>query len=158
MFVWHGAKENGLLGSKWPTVPKTSIVAGLDGDMIGRNNPDSAALLGAQSPHKNSGELVAMAMQSNNEGPRFKLDTLWDKTTYVEGWYFRSDHLLYAMPVILLSFLLHFGMQITTHQWMKVQENYPKLKRMTDWMYRTGWKVTNTIKRPALESGLELKR
>ncbi|MFX8519955.1 M28 family peptidase, partial [Acinetobacter baumannii] len=58
LFVWHGAEERGLLGSKWysahPTVPKESIVAVLNGDMIGRNNPDSAALLGSQPPHRNS--------------------------------------------------------------------------------------------------------
>ena len=59
LFVWHGAEERGLLGSKWysshPTVSKASIVAVLNGDMIGRNNPDSAGLLGVQPPHKNSG-------------------------------------------------------------------------------------------------------
>ncbi|MFX9012107.1 M28 family peptidase, partial [Acinetobacter baumannii] len=78
--VWHGAEERGLLGSKWysvhPTVPKESSVAVLNGDMIGRNNPDSAALLGSQPPHRNSVDLVNMAMAANNEGPKFKLDTL----------------------------------------------------------------------------------
>jgi len=37
LFVWHGAEERGLLGSKWfashPTVPQSSIVAVLNGDM-----------------------------------------------------------------------------------------------------------------------------
>lgn len=88
LFVWHGAEERGLLGSKWysshPTVSKSSIVAVLNGDMIGRNNPDSAALLGVQSPHRNSSELVAMGLAANNEGPEFKLDTLWDKTDHIE--------------------------------------------------------------------------
>ena len=37
-----------------PMVPLQQIVAVLNGDMIGRNNPDSAALLGAQPPHRNS--------------------------------------------------------------------------------------------------------
>ncbi len=88
LVVIHGAEERGLLGSRWysshPTVEKSSIVAVLNGDMIGRNNPDSAALLGVQAPHKSSAELVKMALDANAEGPKFKLDTLWDKQHYYE--------------------------------------------------------------------------
>jgi hypothetical protein len=163
LFVWHGAEERGLLGSRWyashPTVAKTSIVAVLNGDMIGRNNPDSAALLGAQTPHKNSSELVAMAMRSNNEGPKFKLDTLWDKPTHVEGWYFRSDHLPYARagyPAIFFTTLLHPDYHTPMDEAARI--DYGKLKKMTDWMYRTGWKVANTNKRPAVEPGFKLER
>lgn len=163
LFVWHGAEERGLLGSKWyashPTVPKSSIVAVLNGDMIGRNNPDSAALLGVQPPHKNSSDLVNMALQSNDEGPKFKLDTLWDKTTHVEGWYFRSDHLPYAragFPAIFFTTLLHSDYHTPMDEAGRI--DYGKLKRMTDWMYRTGWKVANTNKPPALEPGFKLER
>jgi Zn-dependent M28 family amino/carboxypeptidase len=49
LFVIHGAEERGLLGSRWhaahPVVPKESIVAVLNGDMIGRNDNNEAALL-----------------------------------------------------------------------------------------------------------------
>ena len=90
LFVWHGAEERGLLGSKWfsahPTVPEESIVAVLNGDMIGRNHPDSAALLGVQPPHRNSAELVAMALEAHKEGSYFKLDSLRNKVEHVEGW------------------------------------------------------------------------
>ena len=100
LFVWHGAEERGLLGSRWyvdhPTVPHSQIVAVLNGDMIGRNDPDSAALLGAQPPHKNSNALVEAALRANAELTHFKLDTIWDRPTHAEGWYFRSDHLPYA--------------------------------------------------------------
>jgi hypothetical protein len=163
LFVWHGAEERGLLGSKWyashPTVATSSIVAILNGDMIGRNNPDSAALLGAQVPHRNSSELVAMAMQSNNEGPKFKLDTMWDKTTHIEGWYFRSDHLPYAragFPAIFFTTLLHPDYHTPMDEAARI--DYPKLKRMTEWMYRTGWKVASASKRPAVEPGFKLER
>ena len=58
LFVWHGAEERGLMGSRWyvkhPTVPLKSIVAVLNGDMLGRNDPKTAALLGALPPHRNS--------------------------------------------------------------------------------------------------------
>ena len=50
-------------------VPKTSIVAVLNGDMIGRNSPDSAALLGVQPPHRNSRDLVAIALAANAGRP-----------------------------------------------------------------------------------------
>jgi hypothetical protein len=163
LFVWHGAEERGLLGSRWYsshlTVPATSIVAVINGDMIGRNKPDSAALLGAQPPHRNSAELVAMAMQANNEGPKFKLDTLWDKTTHVEGWYFRSDHLPYAragFPALFFTTLLHTDYHTPMDEANRI--DYAKLKRMTDWMYRTGWKVANANRRPALEPDFKLER
>lgn len=163
LFVWHGAEERGLLGSRWysshPTVPASSIVAVLNGDMIGRNNPDSAALLGVQPPHKNSSDLVAMGMAANNEGPKFKLDTLWDKINHIEGWYFRSDHLPYAragIPAIFFTTLLHPDYHTPMDEANRI--DYTKLKRMTEWMYRTGWKVANADKRPALEADFKLER
>src|SRR6185369_15948609 len=88
LFVWHGAEERGLLGSRWyaehPTVPRGSIVAVLNGDMIGRNNPDSAALLGVQPPHLNSRALAAAAFAANDAYIGFKVDTLWDRPTHNE--------------------------------------------------------------------------
>ena len=163
LFVIHGAEERGLLGSRYysshPTVPITSIVAVLNGDMIGRNNPDSAALLGVQSPHKNSSDLVAMALEANNEGPKFKLDTLWDKPTHVEGWYFRSDHLPYArlgIPSLMYTTLLHPDYHTPLDNAQNI--DYDKLKKMADWMYRTGWKVANATERPAKDANFKLER
>jgi len=163
LFVWHGAEERGLLGSRYysanPTVKKESIVAVLNGDMIGRNASDSAAVLGAQPPHKNSNTLVSMALQANDEGPKFKLDTLWDKVQHVEGWYFRSDHLPYAragIPSIFFTTLLHPDY----HTPMDDAEHidYKKLTKMTQWIYRTGWKVANSNQKPDLIPGFKLER
>lgn len=163
LFVWHGAEERGLLGSRWyvanPTVPKGSIVAVLNGDMIGRNRPDSAALLGVQAPHRNSPELVAMAMAANTEGPAFKLDTLWDKPTHIEGWYFRSDHLPYAragIPALFYTTLLH-GDYHTPMDEPKTLDVH-KIAMVADWMFRTGLKVANTPKKPALDPAFKLER
>lgn len=163
LFIIHGAEERGLLGStyftKHPTVPLGNIVAVLNGDMIGRNNIDSAAILGSTAPHKNSSDLVNMAMNANKEGPKFMLDTLWDKPTHIEGWYFRSDHLPYArlgIPSIMYTSLLHPDYH--TPQDNAENINYPKLKKMADWMYRTGWKVANAPKRPMLDTGFKLER
>lgn len=163
LFVIHGAEERGLLGSKWyvghPTVPINNIVTVLNADMIGRNHPDSAAVLGTQSPHKNSSELVEMLYQANLEGPQFKLDTLWDKPSHPEGWYFRSDHLPYArlgIPSLMFTTLLHPDYHTPLDNAERI--DYAKLKKMTDWMYRLGWKVANSPKPPAKEVGFKLER
>ena len=163
IFVIQGAEERGLLGSRYysshPTIPINSIVAVLNGDMIGRNNTDSAALLGVQPPHRNSLDLVTMALDANNEGPKFKLDTLWDKPTHVEGWYFRSDHLPYArlgIPALMYTTLLHPDYHTPLDNAENI--NLPKLKKMTEWIYRTGWKVANAPKRPATDVGFKLER
>jgi hypothetical protein len=100
-----------------------------------------------------------MAMDANNEGPKFKLDTLWDKVDHVEGWFFRSDHLPYVrlgIPSLMYTTLLHQDY----HTPMDDAEHidYKKLKKMTDWIYRTGWKVANSAKRVAPEPNFKLER
>ncbi len=163
LFVIQGAEERGLLGSRYysshPTVSIKNIVAVLNGDMIGRNNIDSAAVLGTQFPHRNSMDLVKMVLDANNEGPKFKLDTSYDKTTHVEGWYFRSDHLPYArlgIPSIMYTSLLHDDYHTPMDNAENI--NYPKLKKMADWMYRTGYKVANAPARPATDANFKLER
>jgi Zn-dependent M28 family amino/carboxypeptidase len=65
-----------------PTVELSSIAAVLNGDMIGRNAPDSAALLGATEPHLNSSDLVAITL--NKSIANFKVDTSWDAADHPE--------------------------------------------------------------------------
>ncbi|MES1249855.1 MAG: M28 family peptidase, partial [Chitinophaga rupis] len=163
LFVWHGAEERGLLGSRWyathPTVRKSSIVAVLNGDMIGRNSPDSAALLGVQPPHRNSADLVAIGLAANKEGPRFLLDTAYDKTSHIEGWYFRSDHLPYAragIPALFFTSLLHPDYHTPRDESGRIDTK--KVTRIAEWMYRTGWKLANNTERPALEANFKLER
>jgi hypothetical protein len=163
LIVFHGAEEKGLLGSRYhaahPVVPLAQIVAVLNGDMIGRNHPDSASLLGIQPPHRNSSELVAMALKANELTGRFVLDSLWDRPTHPEGWYFRSDHVPYArlgIPSVEYSTNLHPDYHTTRD--IPSNINYPKLTRMTQWMYLTGWLVANASVRPALDAGFQLER
>jgi hypothetical protein len=163
LFVIHGAEERGLLGSRYysshPTVPVSSITAVLNGDMIGRNNIDSAAILGVSPPHRNSPDLVNMALSANKEGPNFKLDTSWDNVNHIEGWYFRSDHLPYArlgIPAIMYTTLLHPDYHTPQDNAQNI--NYYKLKKMADWMFRTGWKAANAERRPATDSDFKLER
>jgi hypothetical protein len=156
LFVWHGAEERGLLGSRWfvqhPTVPKESIVAVLNADMIGRNAPDSAALLGSTKPHRNSIQLVDMAMSANAALTHFKIDVSWDDANHPEGWYFRSDHLPYAqagIPAIFFTSLLHAEYHTPKDEPKLI--DITKLSKMTKWMYATGWMVSETLLKPALD-------
>lgn len=163
LFVWHGAEERGLLGSRWfvshPTVPLSSIVAVLNGDMIGRNDADSAALLGSQPPHRNSTALVQMALNANDNVTKFAIDSTWDRPSHPEFWYFRSDHLPYAragVPAIFFSTLLHPDYHTPRDEASRI--DYPKLARMARWIYATGWEVANAAERPALDPGFKLER
>lgn len=156
LFVWHGAEERGLLGSRWyaqhPTVPKNNIIAVLNGDMIGRNDPDSAALLGTLKPHKNSTELVDLAMQANNQYTHFKVDFSWDAPNHPENWYFRSDHLPYAqagIPALFFTTLLHADYHTPKDEPDRI--DYKKLYFMTKWIYATGWMVAELNKAPAVD-------
>lgn len=163
LFVNHGAEERGLLGSRYhaahPAVPITRIVAVLNGDMIGRNHPDTAALLGAQPPHRGSADLVQWALAANARTGKFVVDTLWDRPTHPEGWFFRSDHLPYArhgVPVLMYTTNLHPDYHTASD--IPERIDYAKLLRMTKWMYLTGWYAANAPKRPAVDPGFKLER
>jgi Zn-dependent M28 family amino/carboxypeptidase len=142
-----------------PVVPLESIVAVLNGDMIGRNNPDSAALLGTQPPHRNSTALARMALEANDRVTRFAIDSSWDRPTHREGWYYRSDHLPYAcmhVPALFFSTLLHPDYHTPRDEPQRI--DIAKLARMTRWMYATGWSVASVAERPALDAGFQLER
>ena len=159
LFIYHGAEERGLLGSRWhaghPVVPLASMVAVLNGDMIGQNHPDTASLLGSQPPHQNSAALVAMAFDANARTGKFVIDSTWDRPTHPEGFYFRSDHAPYAqlnVPAIFFTTKLHSDYHTPRDDASRI--NYPKLTRMAQWMYLTGWIVGNAKDRPALDPGI----
>lgn len=163
LFIYHGAEERGLLGSLWhaahPVVPLSSMAALLNGDMIGRNHPDTASLLGIQPPHRNSTALVQMALDANNRTGKFVLDSLWDRPSHTEGWYFRSDHVPYArlnVPALFFTTTLHDDYHTPRDNPDRI--DYAKLTRMTRWMYLTGWIVANTRERPAIDAGFQLER
>jgi len=127
--------------------------------MIGRNNPDSAALLGVVPPHRNSTALVDMALDANRELGHFAVDSSWDSPDHPEGFYFRSDHYYYAalnVPAVFFTTLLHPNYHTPFDSPDRI--DYAKLTRMTDWMYGTGWLVANADRRPAIDPGFKLER
>jgi hypothetical protein len=163
LFVWHGAEERGLMGSRWyvkrPTVPLKSIVAVLNGDMMGRNDPTTAALLGAVGPHRNSPELVQIALDANTAVSKFVVDHSWDDPQHREGWYYRSDHLPYAragVPALFFTTLLHADYHTPFDNPDRI--DIAKLARMTRWMYATGRAVAEADKAPAFDPTFKLER
>lgn len=163
LFIWHGSEERGLMGSRWyvkhPTVPLTSIAAVLNGDMIGRNAPETAALLGAEGPHRNSPDLVKMALDANTKVTKFVVDSSWDDPNHKEGWYYRSDHLPYArmgVPALFFTTLLHPDYHTPFDNPDRI--DLAKLTKMTKWMYATGRAVSETEKRPTVDPNFKLER
>ena len=151
------------MGSRWyvkhPIIPLTSIVACLNGDLIGRNDPSTAALLGAPPPHRNSPELVDMALAANNAVTHFTVDSSWDDPNHREGWYYRSDHLPYArngVPAIFFSTLLHPDYHTPFDNPDRI--DITKLAKMTRWIYATGRSVGNADKAPAVDPNFKLER
>ena len=163
LFIWHGAEERGLMGSRWyvahPTVPLRSIVAVLNGDMIGRNDPTTAALLGAVPPHRNSPEFVEMAHKANAAVSQFTIDSSWDSPEHREGWYYRSDHLPYAragIPALFFTTLLHADYHTPFDNPDRI--DIQKLTKMTRWMYATGRLAAEADKAPAVDPAFKLER
>jgi hypothetical protein len=163
LFVWHGAEERGLMGSRWyvkhPTVPLKSIVAVLNGDMMGRNDPNTAALLGALPPHRNSPEFVEMAQAANAAVSKFTIDSSWDDPNHREGWYYRSDHLPYAragIPALFFTTLLHADYHTPFDNPDRI--DIAKLTKMTRWMYATGRLAAEADKAPAPDPTFKLER
>ncbi|HEY4303198.1 MAG TPA: M28 family peptidase [Gemmatimonadaceae bacterium] len=163
LFIWHGSEERGLIGSRYfvqhPTVPLHSIVAVLNAEMVGRNNPDTMTILGQQPPHRNSTTLVDDAVAANSAVTHFKLDTLWDKASHPQGWYFRSDHLPYArlnIPAIAYTSDLHADYHTPRDESSRI--DMAKVTRVAKWMYATGWTVANAAQRPAVDAGFKLEK
>lgn len=116
LFVWHVAEEQGLVGSRYftdnPTVPRDSIVAQINIDMIGRGGaqdlpgggPGYLQLIGSKRLSTELGDIVEA---EGKRGPvPFKFDYQFDANGHPQQYYCRSDHYMYArygIPVVFLS-------------------------------------------------------
>jgi hypothetical protein len=114
LFVWHAGEELGLYGSQWftdhPTVPRDSIVAQLNMDMIGRGDrsdvPDGGKhylqLIGSRRLSRELGDLVERVNKETSAG--FVFDYAYDANGHPEQYYCRSDHYEYARYGIPITF------------------------------------------------------
>jgi hypothetical protein len=154
LFVFHTAEEVGLLGSEWftdrPTVPRDSIVAQLNIDMIGRNHPDSLYLVGSRRLSTRLGAAVE-AVNARQARP-MALDYSWDTPGHPEQIYCRSDHYNYARYGIPVTFFTT-GMHGDYHKLSDEPDtlDYDKLARITQLISDIVGEVANAPARLAVD-------
>lgn len=128
LFVWHVGEEEGLFGSQWftdhPTVPRDSIVAQLNVDMIGRGdatditgvtkegvwihgNPDYLQVIGSRRIATELGDWVELVNRRESHNLRF--DYALDANGHPQNIYCRSDHYEYARYGIPIAFFTTGG-------------------------------------------------
>jgi Peptidase family M28 len=127
VFVWHAGEEAGMLGSglftdhPLPPVPRDSIVAQLNMDMVGRGRAADATgqakdggllhggkgylqLVGSRRLSTELGDLVEKVNQDERLG--FTFDYSIDANGHPQNIYCRSDHWSYAkwgIPVVFMT-------------------------------------------------------
>ena len=125
IFVWHTGEEAGLLGSRYftdnPTVPRDSIVAQLNMDMIGRGGafdfvaggPAYLQLVGSRRLSTELGDIVEAV--NRTEPIPLSFDYSFDANGHPERIYCRSDHYEYARYGIPITFFTT-GLHMDYHQ------------------------------------------
>jgi hypothetical protein len=154
LFVSHTGEEEGVLGSSYftehPTVPRDSIVAQLNMDMIGRGEAidlpgGSPAYLQVIGSRRLSTELGDMAERVNADGKHgFRFDYSLDAPGHPEQVYCRSDHTEYArfgIPIIFVTTDLHEDYHQPTDEIAYI--DYPKLARVAGLMNDLALHVAN---------------
>jgi hypothetical protein len=125
LFVWHTGEELGLLGSSYftdhPTVPRDSIVAQLNIDMVGRGGanditgvtkagqaihggPGYVQLIGSRRLSTELGDIAESVNTERHIGLDF--DYSLDANGHPQNIYCRSDHYMYArygIPIIFFT-------------------------------------------------------
>jgi hypothetical protein len=114
LFVWHTGEELGLYGSQHftdhPTVPRDSIVAQLNMDMVGRGRaedisgggPRSLEIIGSRRLSTELGDIID-TLNVHRAQP-MALDYQFDAPGHPYNRYCRSDHYMYARYGIPITF------------------------------------------------------
>jgi Zn-dependent M28 family amino/carboxypeptidase len=154
LFVWHAGEEMGLWGSQYftdhPTVPRDSIVAQLNIDMIGRGGaadvkgggPGYLQLIGSRRLSTELGNLVESVATS--EPTRFKFDYQFDANGHPQQYYCRSDHYEYArygIPIAFFSTGGHRDYHQVTDEPQYI--DYDQLSRVTGLVRDVALKIAN---------------
>ncbi len=125
IFIWQTGEESGMIGSGFfvdhPTVPRDSIVAAVNMDMVGRGFPSDVTgstksggliyggpgylqLVGSRRLSKEYGDLVETVNKEGKHG--FTFDYEIDADGHPQNIYCRSDHWSYAkygIPVVFFT-------------------------------------------------------
>ena len=125
LFVSHTAEEAGLYGSQHytdhPTVPRESIVAALNMDMVGRGRaedirgggPRYIQLIGSRRLSTQLGATIDSLNASRPE--RMEIDYSFDAPRHPLNRYCRSDHFMYARHGIPITYFSR-GYHVDYHQ------------------------------------------
>ena len=144
LFIWHGAEERGLMGSRW-YVKHPDGAAEVDRRRPQRRHDrpqrsdDGGAARRAASASQLAGTRGDGARPRTRRCRSSSIDSSWDDPQHREGWYYRSDHLPYAragIPALFFTTLLHADYHTPFDNPDRI--DIAKLTKMTRWMYATG--------------------
>ena len=162
LFVSHTAEEVGLTGSRWftdhPTVPRDSIIAEIDQDMIGRGSlsdapgggPAYLEVVGARRLSTQFGDLLEAA--SARQASPFRFDYSFDAPGHPQQYYCRADHFSYArygIPSVSLSRGLHLDYHQVTDEAEYI--DYDVLARVSQLVMDAMLSVAELDRRVALD-------
>jgi hypothetical protein len=154
LFVWHTGEELDLYGSEFftdhPTVPRDSIVAQLNIDMIGRGeasdlpggSPGYLQLIGSRRLSTELGDLLEKVNIDDRHDLTF--DYAFDAAGHPEQYYCRSDHYEYARYGIPIAFM-STGSHVDYHQLTDEPRyiNYTHLARVAGFVADVAAHVAN---------------
>jgi hypothetical protein len=141
LFIWHTGEEKGLWGSDWftrhTTVPRDSLVAELNIDMVGRGDagdvkgggPGYLQLIGSRRLSTELGDMVETTNTTGKHG--FKFDYSLDANGHPQNIYCRSDHAMYArfgIPIVFFTTGGHSDYHMLSDEPQRI--DYPKLARV----------------------------
>ena len=162
LLISHAAEEIGLLGSRWftdhPTVPRDSIVAEIDVDMIGRGDatdlpkggPGYLEVVGSRRLSTAFGAIVDSI--AGREPLPFHLNYEYDAPGHPLQYYCRADHYSYArygIPSVSLSTGEHLDYHQVTDEPQYI--DYAQLARVTTLVGDIALAVANLDHRPAVD-------
>jgi hypothetical protein len=162
LFVWHTAEESGLIGAQHftdhPTVPRDSMVAMINLDMIGRGMANDIAgggmgylqAIGSRRLSTELGQLVDQV--AGQMTPRIELDYQYDAPRHPQQFYCRSDHYMYArygIPVTFFSTGSHPDYHQVTDEPQYI--NYEKLAHVTRFVHTLVERLAMQPARPVVD-------
>ncbi|HEV7389934.1 MAG TPA: M28 family peptidase [Gemmatimonadaceae bacterium] len=171
LFVWHVGEEAGLYGSEWytdhPTVPRESIVAQLNMDMIGRGaaadntgitkegqryhgNPNYVQLVGSRRLSTELGDLAESVNKTEKRPLSF--DYSMDANGHPQNIYCRSDHYEYArygIPIIFFTTGGHADYHQVTDEPQYI--DYDRMARVANYVADLATKVADLDHRPVVD-------
>ncbi|MFN2603711.1 MAG: M28 family peptidase [Gemmatimonadaceae bacterium] len=154
LFVWHTGEEAGLLGSSWftdnPTVPRDSIVAQLNMDMVGRGTaedvlrggPRNIQVIGARRRSTELGNVIEQVNARRAEP--YLIDYTFDAPRHPLNRFCRSDHYMYArygIPIAFFSRGYHIDYHVVTDEPQYI--NYGGLARVAGFVRDVAVELAN---------------